>query len=467
MPQTKIVATIGPASESEEVLRALIAEGLSVMRLNFAHGRHEEHAAKIRLVRELSAEMGYPVAILQDLGGPKVRVCEMPEGGARLVAGKEFTLDTDGRVGDERRVSTTYPALASEVSPGDPILLADGMLEIEVVCVEGSRITCRVVTGGILTSHKGINLPTRTLHTPSLTEKDREDLAFGLSQGVDYVGVSFVRSAADILMVKECMGDCQVPVVAKIEKHEAVDAIDEILEVADAIMVARGDLGVEIPLEQVPEVQKMLIRKANARGRPVITATQMLRSMVDSPRPTRAEATDVANAVLDGTDAVMLSEETASGAYPVAAVRYMSRITHHAENEASMERFLSAILPKKDVSESVAHASCVLAHHLGAQAIVASTVSGMTARHISRYRPHMPILALSPSLRTIRQLTLYWGCVPVLVPPPEDADDLIETSAQMALASGIVSRGDLVIITAGHPVGGAGTTNMLRVKILD
>ena len=326
MPYTKIVATLGPSSDSPEAMRALIKNGMNVARINFAHGTHAEHARKIADLRAISKEMGIPVAILQDLGGPKIRVGDLPSEGVNLKAGDLFCLYSEEGKGDKRGVSVTYQDLPGEVQTGDPILLADGLLELEVVSTNPTCVECRVVTGGVLTSHKGINLPTRTLKTSALTEKDILDLDFGMDEGVDYVGVSFVRSAADIRMVKDRMIGRQAPVIAKIEKHEAIANIDEILEEADGIMVARGDLGVEVPLEEVPTYQKILIRKANALGKPVITATQMLRSMVDSPRPTRAEATDVANAVLDGTDAVMLSEETAMGAYPIAAVQYMARI---------------------------------------------------------------------------------------------------------------------------------------------
>ncbi|ACL05461.1 Pyruvate kinase [Desulfatibacillum aliphaticivorans] len=465
MPYTKIVATLGPASDSPEVMRALIKNGMNVARINFAHGTHEEHAKKIADLRAISSELGIPVAILQDLGGPKIRVGDLPSEGVSLKVGDLFCLYSEEGKGDKRGVSVTYPELPDEVETGDPILLADGLLELEVVDARPTCVECRVVTGGVLTSHKGINLPTRTLKTSALTEKDIKDLDFGMDEGVDYVGVSFVRSAADIRMVKDRMIGRQAPVIAKIEKHEAIANIDEILEVADGIMVARGDLGVEVPLEEVPTYQKILIRKANALGKPVITATQMLRSMVDSPRPTRAEATDVANAVLDGTDAVMLSEETAMGAYPIEAVQYMARIAKKAEETFSYEHRLKQH-PEKDMADSVAHASCVLAEHLGASAILAATASGLTAKKISHFRPQRKIVALSPNESTVRELSLYWGCTPVLVSSPKDTDALINSSARAALDHGLIAKGDLVVITAGHPIGGAGTTNMLRVMQL-
>ena len=315
MARTKIVCTIGPASESPGVLRSLVESGMSVARLNFSHGRQEDHLQKIRALREISTALGRPVAVLQDLAGPKIRVGAIPEPGVRLEVGEDFVLTGEKVMGTRTRVSVSYSDLPSEVRPGDRILLADGLMELLVQNIVGPDIHCRVVTGGMLTSRKGINLPTGTLNTPSLTEKDRSDLLFGLEHGVDYVALSFVRNAEDVLRVKAILRETgkDTPVIAKIEKHEALDHVEAIFEASDGIMVARGDLGVEIPPEQVPGIQKSLIRRANTAGKPVITATQMLRSMVEAPRPTRAEAADVANAVLDGTDAVMLSEETASG----------------------------------------------------------------------------------------------------------------------------------------------------------
>jgi pyruvate kinase len=467
MPRTKIVCTIGPASESPGTIGRLIQSGMNLARLNFSHGSLQEHQEKIQIIRNISAEMNQPVGILQDLAGPKIRVGLIPEPGVILKAGDPFVLTSRNVKGNAQRVSVTYADLPSEVRPGDRILMADGLLELVVAKTDRTDIHCEVITGGHLTSHKGINLPSGTLQAHSLTEKDRADLAFGLANGVDYVALSFVRTPADIREVKAIMDQekQRVPVIAKIEKHEAVTNLDAIMEASEGIMVARGDLGVETPLEEIPTIQKMLIRKANSLGKPVITATQMLRSMVDSPRPTRAEATDVANAVLDGTDAVMLSEETASGAYPVQAVEFMVRILESAETRFPHGKYLR-LMPGKEVSESVAHASCILADHLDAAAIVAPTQSGLTARNISRFRPKRPIIALSPHPPIVRRLSLFWGCLPSLVPDPKGTDDMIETAAQSALHTGTVTKGDLVVITAGHPVWQAGTTNMLRVKRL-
>jgi len=467
MPRTKIVCTIGPSSSSPEVIRELVKSGMDVARLNFSHGTHKEHGEKIRIIRAVSDQLGKPVAILQDLCGPKIRVGSVAEPGMHLKPGQTFILTSEQVMGSENRVSVSYPTLPSEVKKGDIILLADGMLELVVKKTSQTEIHCEVITGGVLTSHKGINLPSGTIEADALTPKDMEDLLFGLKNDVDYVGLSFVRRAEDILKLKDIIKreKKDTPVIAKIEKHEALDNIEDIMEASDGVMVARGDLGVEIPLEDVPNIQKMLVRKANVLGKPVIIATQMLRSMVDSPRPTRAEATDVANGVLDGADAVMLSEETASGKYPVKAVQFMVRIAESAEKRYPYEKYLQ-LISKKGISESVAYASCILADNLDAAAIVATTRSGFTAKHISRFRPKTKIIALSPDKVTVRRLSLYWGCLPSFVPDSRDTDDLFEKTSSFALATGNVSKGDVIVITTGHPVWVAGTTNMMRVKRL-
>ncbi|MFO7569242.1 MAG: pyruvate kinase [Smithellaceae bacterium] len=467
MRKTKIVCTIGPSSEREDILEALMQNGMNVARLNFSHGSHEGHLAKIKMIRTLADRLSQPVAILQDLAGPKIRIGAIPDPGIILTSGNRFILTSRPIAGSVDAVSLGYKDLPKEVKEGDRLLLADGLMELWVESTSDTDIVCKVVTGGLLTSHKGINLPTGTIRTSSLTGKDRVDLLFGLAHDVDFVALSFVKTADDIRAVKDIIAaqGKDTPVIAKIEKHEALDNIDAIMEISDGIMVARGDLGVEIPPEDVPLIQKRLIAKANAAGKPVITATQMLRSMVSSPRPTRAEAADVANAVLDGTDAVMLSEETASGEYPVQAVVYMSRLAAAAEAGFPFEKFL-AMMPEKDVSESVAHACCILANHLEARAVVAHTQSGMTARYIARFRPRQPIVALSPHSTTVRRLALSWGCRPRLVGKLQDTDEMIETASQVALTAGDARTGDLIVITVGHPVGVTGTTNMLRVKRL-
>lgn len=465
LPKTKIVCTIGPASETPETIRELIANGMRVARLNFSHGTQSDHEKKIHIIRKIAEDLGKPVAILQDLGGPKIRVGHIPDPGVRLEPGRHIILTTQTVEGSEQRISVSYPLLGEELKAGDRILLADGFLELRVRSVNGSEIHCEVITGGVLTSHKGINLPTGTIRMPSMTDKDREDLHFGLGHDVDYIALSFVRTAADIRNIKEIIHqeNKNTPVIAKIEKHEAIDHYEDILDAADAIMVARGDLGVEIPLEEVPIIQKRLIQKANALGKPVITATQMLRSMVDAPRPTRAEASDVANAVLDGTDAVMLSEETATGNYPIQAVRYMIRIVAEAEKTYPHDQYFKMV-PEKEISDAVTYAVCVLADHLDATAILAPTQSGRTAIQISRFRPKQPIIAFTPSLTTVRRLSLFRGIYPHLILDPRDTDDMIEKVSKRAVETGDLSEGDLAVITAGHPVWVAGTTNMIRVK---
>jgi pyruvate kinase len=465
LPKTKIVCTIGPASETPETIRELIANGMRVARLNFSHGTHSDHGKKIHTIRKIAEDLGKPVAILQDLGGPKIRVGHIPDPGVRIEPGQDIILTTQTVEGSKQRISVSYPLLGEEVKAGDRILLADGFLELRVRSVNGSEIHCKVITGGVLTSYKGINLPTGTIRMSSMTDKDRKDLHFGLGHDVDYIALSFVRTAADIRNIKEIINqeNKDTPVIAKIEKHEAIDHYEDILDAADAIMVARGDLGVEIPLEEVPSIQKRLIQKANALGKPVITATQMLRSMVDAPRPTRAEASDVANAVLDGTDAVMLSEETATGNYPIQAVRYMIRIVAEAEKEYPHDRYLKMV-PEKEISDAVTYAVCVLADHLDAAAILAPTQSGRTAGHLSRFRPGQPIIAYTPNPTTMRRLSLFRGIYPRLIQNPNDTDDVIEIVAKRSIDAGDLSEGDLAIINAGQPVWVADMTNMIRVK---
>ena len=467
MPKTKIVCTIGPASSSPDTIRAMILSGMNVARLNFSHGSHADHADKIRIIRALAAELNQPVAILQDLCGPKIRVGKIADPGVQLNPGDTFTLTSEDVIGTNGRVAVSYRGLPADVKVGDRLLLADGMMELEVVRSSGSDITTRVVIGGVLTSHKGVNLPTGSMKLETLTAKDRIDLQFGLAQDVDYVALSFVRRAEDVHAIQALIREHgrQTPVVAKIEKHEALDHIDGIVDAADAIMVARGDLGVEIPLENVPNIQKMIVHKANRRGRPVIIATQMLRSMVDAPRPTRAEAADVANGVLDGADAVMLSEETASGSYPVEAVKFMSNIARAAEEQFPYQRYLKQ-MRHLDISQSVAAAACNLAENLGAAAIVATTRSGATARHVARFRPRGRIIALSPSEKTVRRLAMSWGCIPCYLGLTEDTDEMIESAAESVLRTGHVHSGDLVVITGGRPLYASGTTNMLWVKRL-
>ncbi|MGD9873137.1 MAG: pyruvate kinase [Kiritimatiellia bacterium] len=470
MRKTKIVATIGPASRDPAMLEKLIGAGMNVARLNFSHGTQAEHAEVIRDIRRISQKAGVSVAILQDLAGPKIRVGKIEGGPVLLQQGETFTLTNRAVPGDSHEVSHSYSPLPSEVRRGDSILLADGAIELEVADIYAEDVICRVVIGGPLSSHKGLNLPTRSLSVPLMTEKDEADLRFGLEQEVDYVALSFVRNAEEIRRVRSRIAASgrDTPVIAKIEKHEALDNLDEIIAAADGLMIARGDLGVEIPLHKVPLIQKTIIQKANAAGRPVITATQMMRSMVDSPRPTRAEAADVANAILDGTDAVMLSEESAIGHYPLEAVRYMTKIAEDVEARFPYDAWLQRFLRDEKFSseEAVAHAACRLARNIHAGAIIPCTTSGSTARLVAKYRPAAPVIAMTPDAKTFARLALVWGVHPAMMPVADSTDDMVASAGEIAMKSGLVKGGQQTVLTAGIPLNQRGTTNMIRVITL-
>lgn len=467
MRRTKMICTIGPASSGRETLARLVEAGMDVARLNFSHGSHDAHASVIEALRDVSRAAGRPVAILQDLAGPKVRVGNIVDGAVELVPGRAVTFTDEDIEGDASRISLTYKNLSRDVRKGDALLLSDGDIELEVEEVSGRDVVCRVVVGGTLHSHKGLNLPAGSISAPILGEKDRSDLAFGLAHGVDFVALSFVRSADDVREARAAVGDASPSprLLAKIEKHEALENMDEILAETEGLMIARGDLGVEIPFERVPGVQKTLIRKANLAGKPVITATHMLKSMVANPRPTRAEVSDVANAILDGSDAVMLSEETAVGRYPVKAVEAMSKIASGAEDSFPFrtwfERYDSAVGLSPE--EAVAFAACQMADRIGAAAIVTFTRSGSTCRLVSKYRPAQPILAMTPEEGTLRSLSLVWGAVPMLTERVTHADDVERTAVRLALDSGRVRSGEQIVITAGLPVHVEGTTNLIKV----
>lgn len=468
--RAKIVCTIGPASSSEERIAALIDAGMDVARLNFSHGEHEEHARVIEAVRRLARDAGRPVAVLQDLQGPKIRLGALRGGQIELSAGALITLTSDPIEGDEKRVQVTYDALAADAKPGDEILLSDGLLRFEVVRSDGSEVECRVIDGGTLRQRAGVNLPGVQVSAPSMTDKDRRDLRFGIEQGVDWVALSFVRRAADIDELKAILrqADCAAAVVAKIEKPQALDELDAILQATDAVMVARGDLGVELSPERVPFVQKQIIRRAFAFKVPVITATQMLESMIDNPRPTRAEASDVANAVFDGSDAVMLSGETAVGAYPIEAAAMMARIVVEAEKNAGEEgaqRRRATDGGPIPFPDATAEAACLMAAQVGAAAVVAFTQSGFTARLISKHRPAAPLYACTPDGGVFRRLGLYWGVVPLEADPesPADLDGLIEAVGRRLLQAKAVAEGDSLVVLAGSPFGIEGTTNLVRL----
>ena len=468
--KTKIVCTLGPATDSADGIAALIEAGMDVVRLNFSHGEREEHRRTIRRVREVSRRTGREIGILQDLAGPKIRLGELPDEGVDLKAGQHVNLAPD-HLAATGVLPVSYPHLLEDVSTGEPILLADGLVELEVERAEADHLVCRVVNGGHLTSRKGVNLPQANLRVAAFTDKDREDLEVGLAEGVDFVALSFVRHERDLEPVRARLTGQEHPplLIAKIEKPQAVDRLEPILEAVDGVMVARGDLGVEMPPEEVPMVQKTIIAAARRAGRPVITATQMLRSMVDSPRPLRAEASDVANAVLDGTDAVMLSEETAVGSYPAEAVRVLDRVALEAEpyldHTKMMEDSLSPSVP--ELTGAISRAACELAAAIGAAAVVTLTTSGSTARLLARLRPAPPIVGLTPSAEVMRQLTLSSGVVSFVSAEATDAAALQDMVKEALTANRLGAAGSRVVVTAGLPLGVSGTTNLVRVLELD
>lgn len=465
--RTKIVCTIGPASNSRSRIKQLISAGMDVARLNFSHGTHKNHTDNINNIREISADMDRHTAILQDLSGPKIRVGEFPDGDVTLIRGNEFILTGKDVPGNEHIASLSYRNLPGEVKPGDILLLSDGLIQLKVIACDNVEIRCKVEVGGQLSSHKGINLPTGTLKIPSMTAKDKKDLKIGIKQEVDYIALSFVRKANDIDQIKQSIKDSgsEIPVIAKIEKHEAVNNIDGIIAASDGIMVARGDLGVEIPAENVPAVQKMLVRKCNKASKPVITATQMLRSMVDNPIPSRAEVTDVANAILDGTDAIMLSEETAIGHFPIKAVKIMSRIAARTESSEDFIRAMShRDLPEgSSVTEAIGHSAVHVAHQINAVAIMTPTSLGKTSLAIARYRPSARIIALSSDPVNLRRLSLIWGVTPVYMDNSDDLNMMMRTIVDKAIEQGFKQE-DKLVVTASVPAGGM--TNMIKIEVI-
>ena len=467
MRRTKIVCTIGPASASDRVLEGLIRAGMNVARLNFGHGDYAFHRRLIRKIRQLERKLDLPVAILQDLPGPKIRIGAVAGDHVRLQTQRPFVLTTRKILGTELAVSVNFPGLTRTVKKGDPILLGDGEIELEAVQIGGDEVRCRIVVGGILGSHKGIHFPQSSLNVRALTARDKQDLAFGIAQKVDMVALSFVRTSEDILYARREIRKrgSSVPIIAKIEKHEALDHLDAILENVDGIMVARGDLGLEIAQERIPTVQKMMIRKANHLGKPVITATQMLRSMVWNPRPTRAEVADIANAILDGTDALMLSEETAAGEYPLEAVKIMALVAEETEKILEPRQLFAGL--KRTVPEAISRSAISLARDLQVKAFLIPTTSGGTARLIARYRPQQPIIAVSPDPHTVKMLCLVWGVHAVPIRGFKSTDEMVNLLQKKALELGVVKPKDLVAITAGLPLHQAGTTNMITVKRIE
>jgi pyruvate kinase len=481
MTRTKIVCTIGPASRDPEMLQELIRAGMDVARLNFSHGGQEVHAKNISRIRAAAAALGRPVAILMDLQGPKLRIGNVQDGEVLIQQGELITLTTEKitgyRTDDDVPVAmipVQYEHLPQDVTVGEPVLIDDGMIELVVEGCSDTEVSCRVVTGGAIRDHKGLNIPGTGLSIPSITEKDWEDLEFAIAHGADWIALSFVRSPAEVHELQAAIAEKQhdgdsLRVIAKIEKPQALNCIEEIVEAADGIMVARGDLGIEVPAEKVPVIQKRLIRLANARGKPVITATQMLDSMIRNPRPTRAEASDVANAILDGTDAIMLSGETAVGQYPLQAVRTMERIAEQTEAfMLGQEWHTPNHIPEAevDVTDAVSHATAETAHDLRVAAIIAATSSGKTALTLSKYRPHTKLIAVTPSSVVQRQLMLSWGVVPLLSPRAYSTDHILQHAIAVAHESGEVSYGARVVLTAGVTPNMPGTTNLMTVELV-
>jgi len=473
MRKTKIVCTIGPASESVEKLTQLMEAGMNVARLNFSHGDFEEHGARIKNIREAAEITGNNIAILLDTKGPEIRTNNMKDGAIELVSGNDIIVSMTEVEGTTEKFSVTYEGLIDDVEAGSKILLDDGLIGLEVTKVDkaAGEIHTKILNSGTLKNKKGVNVPGVAVKLPGMTEKDANDIRFGIEQGIDFIAASFVRRASDVLEIKQLLEDnnaSHIHIIPKIENQEGVDNIDEILEVSDGLMVARGDLGVEIPAEEVPLVQKLLIKKCNTLGKPVITATQMLDSMQRNPRPTRAEASDVANAIFDGTDAIMLSGETAAGSYPVEAVQTMNNIASRAEEALNYKEILSKRSKDSEhsITDSIGQSVAHTALNLEVKAVITPTGSGHTARMISKYRPEAPIVAVTYDARIQRQLALVWGVYPRLSQKSESTDEMLDVAVQEGVNSSIVTHGDLVVITAGLPVGETGTTNIMKIHVI-
>lgn len=465
--KTKLVCTIGPASNSKRIIERLVRAGMNTARLNFSYGSRQEHAETISAIRDVADTLDMPVAILLDLPGPKLRTGKLEKNGVRLNEGDPFSFTSEKILGNQHTVSVYSPGFFKDISVGNNIFLNDGALQLEVISTNTVTVECKVIIGGLLTEHRGINVPGTTFSESPSSREDIKHLAFGLEHGVDFIGVSLVRSADDILKIRQILKELggNIPLIAKIEKQEAVDCIDMIVAEADGIMIARGDLGVEIQLEKVPIVQKEIIRKCNRVGKPVIVATQMLESMVGATRPTRAEVSDVANAIFDGADAVMLSGETAIGRHPVQTVRVMAKIAAESEKVLPYDRIL---LEKSEevtaqTDDAISYAACQIAQRLRAACIVAYTSSGITALRVSKYRPKVPIIAITPNSDITRRLALSWGIEPHLVTEPINADMMFQEAAKIAFNTSLAKQGELVVITAGIPTGIPGNTNVVKV----
>ncbi|MDD3204864.1 MAG: pyruvate kinase [Lachnospiraceae bacterium] len=467
MRRTKIICTIGPASEQEDKLKALMKAGMNVARFNFSHGSHEEHNRKYDRVIKVSNELGLPIATMMDTKGPEIRLGDIEGGKTELVSGQTFTLTTKSMLGNNEKVEITYKNLMQDISVGSTILIDDGLIEMEVVQITDMDIVCKVINGGPISNHKGVNVPGAELSMPYISAVDKKDIEFGAELGFEYIAASFTRTKEDILEIREIIKEhnSRMKIIAKIESVQGIQNIDEILEVSDGIMVARGDMGVEVPMEEVPIIQKSLIKKAVAQGKHVITATQMLESMIKNPRPTRAETTDVANAIYDGTTAIMLSGESAAGLYPIEAVKTMARIAERAESDIDYKSRLKKSNDLEDISitTAISHACCSTAMDLNAAAIITVTMSGFTAGLVSKYKPSCPIIGCTVNPVICRQLNMMWGVLPVLINKKNSAEELYAEAIAAAANEGVLKKGDVVVLTAGVPLGVSGKTNMIRV----
>lgn len=471
MRKTKIVCTMGPATDKEDVLLELIREGMNVARFNFSHGSHEEQKRRMDSLKKLRKVCGKPVAMLLDTKGPEIRTGVFRDGRAVLEPGQQFTLTGRDVVGDSTISSVTYPKLYEDERPGNRILIDDGLIELAVQEVRGEDIICKVVNGGVISDHKGVNVPNIHINLPYMSEKDKEDILFGISQDIDFVAASFTRTAEDVLQIRRLLdenGGEDINIIAKIENAEGVERIDEIIQAADGIMIARGDMGVEVPDEEVPVIQKMIIKKVYEAGKQVITATQMLDSMMKNPRPTRAETADVANAIYDGTSAIMLSGETAAGDYPVESLKTMVRIAERIEKDIDYCKrfFLHERKANPDITDAICHATCTTAHDLNARAIITVTKSGRSARMISRYRPDCDIIGCAITEKVSRQLNMSWGVTPVLLEEKDEVFELFDYATKACREQGLVNKGDVAVFTSGVPIGISGTTNMIKVQVI-
>ena len=470
MRKTKIICTLGPSTDKDGVLRELIANGMNVARFNFSHGSHEEHKGRLDLLKSLREELGKPVAALLDTKGPEIRLKDFKNGTEMLEAGQTFTLTTRDVEGTKEICSITYKDLPQDVAPGGTIMLDDGLIKLQIQTVNDTDIVCTVLNNGKIKNKKGVNVPGVHLSMPYMSQRDKDDIIFGIEQGFDFIAASFVRTAQDVYEIRNLLNeyDSNIRIIAKIENREGVNNIDSILAAADAVMVARGDLGVEIDFTELPGIQKNIIERSFSFGKPIVTATQMLDSMIVNPRPTRAEISDVANAIYDGTSAIMLSGETAAGAYPVEALKTMSAIAERTEteNHARVEYLTEATNGKISVSDATAHAACLTAKDVNAAAIVTVSESGTTARLLSKYRPQQPIIACVMKEQVQRQLSLSWGITSLMMPLAHSTDELIEMSTAMAKENGFLHNGELAVVTAGVPVGISGTTNMIKIHMV-